>query len=276
MNRRTALGLAAAAAIAIPQLAQAADMPLKAPIMKAPPPVFTWTGCYIGGNVGGKSASHEGSLTSAAAGSGTLASAASTLAFERESVTTVIGGGQFGCNYQTGQFVLGAEIDADAQRWSETRTLTGLPIAPFVAGDSFSVRSRWQASARARLGYTWDRMLLYVTGGAAWTDMQGGVNFIPTVAGGIAFPADVFSERKTRVGATFGGGLEYAFTNAWSAGVEGRYTWYGSQSFNGGSLATVGLPGAVPTFTLAPITQSIKLNTAEAMVKLNYHFGAGF
>ena len=55
MHGKTLLGLAAAAAFAIPQLAHAADMPLKAPIMKAPPPAFSWSGCYIGGNVGGKS-----------------------------------------------------------------------------------------------------------------------------------------------------------------------------------------------------------------------------
>jgi outer membrane immunogenic protein len=200
-------------------------------------------------------------------------------AIARDNDTTVIGGGQIGCNYQTGAIVFGVEGDVDAQRWRDSRTLVApLPggATSFVAGDTFGLRSRWEASARARLGYAWDRWMIYATGGAAWTDVRSDVNFIAVTAGGFPFPADVVSTSKTRVGATVGGGLEYAFVNNWSFGVEGRYTWYGTQSFSGGALA-IGATGtpAAPNFTFSNALASYKVNTAEVMAKVNYHFNWG-
>ena len=226
--------------------------------------------------IGGKSASNSGSATTGAATVGATTVAAGTVAFARDNDSTFIGGGQVGCNYQTGAVVFGVEGDFDAQRWRDSRTLGGVVPASFVAGDSFSIRSRWEASARARLGYAWDRWMIYATGGAAWTQVQAAANFIAITSGGFAFPADVITDTKTRVGATVGGGLEYAFTDNWSFGVEGRYTWYGTQGFSGGSLATIatGTPAA-PVFTFANAAQSYKVSTAEVMAKLNYRFNWG-
>ena len=229
--------------------------------------------------IGGKSASNSGSATTGAATVGATTVAARTVGFARDNDTTVIGGGQIGCNYQTGAIVFGVEGDVDAQRWRDSRTLVApLPggATSFVAGDTFGLRSRWEASARARLGYAWDRWMIYATGGAAWTDVRSDVNFIAVTAGGFPLPADVVSTSKTRVGATVGGGLEYAFVNNWSFGVEGRYTWYGTQSFSGGALA-IGATGtpAAPNFTFSNALASYKVNTAEVMAKVNYHFNWG-
>ena len=107
--------------------------------------------------------------------------------------------------------------------------------------------------------------MIYATGGAAFTNVTVGTNFI---AIGI-FPATLASDSKTLVGATVGGGLEYAFTNNFSAGIEGRYSWYGSQTFNGGLLATVFTP-ATGAFTFAAASQTYKLDTFEVMGKLNF------
>ena len=253
--------------------ANAADLgrPYKAPPpVAAPVPVFSWTGCYIGGNIGGKWPRTSGSvLIPAATGPGGT-SAASTFVFDDSSTGngTFIGGGQVGCNYQTGPFVIGIEGDVDWQRWNRTATVGTVLVPPlFVTGDSFSLSSRWQASLRGRLGYAWDRVLLYVTGGAAWTDVTVGANFIPFQG----FPGTVASERQTLTGATVGGGLEYAITNNLSLGIEGRYTWYDTHNFNTGALATIGFPPAGP-FTFAPTTANLKLNTAEVMGKLNWRF----
>ena len=243
--------------------ASAADLPVKARPMPAIATAYNWTGCYIGGNVGGKWVRTSGSADVAAAGLG----AAGSVLFASADTSTLIAGGQVGCNYQApgSNWVFGLEGDVDWQRWSRTSTLVAPVPFPFVAGDSFDIRSRWQASARGRIGYAWDRLLIYATGGAAFTNVTVGTNFI---AIGI-FPATLVLDSKTLVGATVGGGLEYAFTNNFSAGIEGRYSWYGSQTFNGGLLATVFTP-ATGAFTFAAASQTYKLDTFEVMGKLNF------
>jgi outer membrane immunogenic protein len=254
------LGLAIAPAFA-------ADLPVKARPMPVAT-VYNWSGCYIGGNAGGKWASTRDDVTVGA----TTATAASTASFDRATAGTFVGGGQIGCNWQQpgSNWVFGLEGDADWQRWSTTRTL-GARVPIFVLGDTFDARSDWQASARGRIGYAFDRTLFYVTGGAAFTNVRVGSNFIAT---GI-FPATVASDSKTLLGATLGGGFEYAFTNNWSFGVEGRYSWYGTQTYSAGTVAAFNTGGAAATFLTAPATQSVRLDTFEATARLNYKFDWG-
>jgi len=246
--------------------AAAADLPVKARPMVPVVTAYNWTGCYIGGNVGGKWVRTSGSVDVAAAGIG----AAGSILLPNADTSTLIAGGQVGCNYQVpgSNWVLGVEGDFDWHRWSRGfTTAAGVPF-PFIANDVFDIRSRWQASARGRIGYAWDRLLVYATGGAAFTEVTVGTNFI---AFGI-FPQTLAEDKKTLFGATVGGGFEYAFTNNFSAGIEGRYTWYGSQTYNAGLVATVFTPGtAAPGgFTLAQATQTYKLDTFEVMGKLNF------
>ena len=134
--------------------------------------VYNWSGCYIGGNAGGKWTRTTDDVSIGA----TAATPAQTVSFGSDTNTSFIGGGQIGCQWQSGSWVFGLEGDADWQRSRTTRTLgaTPLPANVLVGGDSFDYRSDWQASARGRLGYAWDRMLLYVTGGAAFTNVKVG------------------------------------------------------------------------------------------------------
>jgi outer membrane immunogenic protein len=266
---------AALTALFFGSAAMAADMPVKAPIYKAPPAaVYSWTGCYIGGNAGGKSARTEGDV-SVPASTFTPAGTAS-LGSDRD--TTWVAGGQIGCNYQSGQFVFGIEGDIDANRWSTTQTLGGAltGAGALIPGDFFTADSRWQASVRGRLGYAWDRTLLYATGGVAFADVDATANYIAVrVPTGVLFPASMGSERRTLVGFTVGGGVEYALQSNWSVGVEGRYTWYQSHDFSGGPLAASVTGGTVaaPVFQFVNTTQNLKLDTAEVLFKLNYKLG---
>ncbi len=248
--------------------AMAADMRVKAPVLKAPPPpvIYNWTGCYIGGNVGGKWARTDDRVTIDA----TAGTPAVTSVFPWETSSTLIGGGQVGCNWQAAgsNWVFGIEGDADAQRWSRNRVQPAT-VPPLVVGDSFDIRSDWQASARGRIGYAWDRTMIYATGGAAFTNVKVGANF-PVFVGAVVFPATIASDSKTLVGATLGGGVEHAFTNNWSFGVEGRYSWYGSHTFNSGLLAAI--PAAGGGFLFAQATQTIRVETFEATARLNYRF----
>lgn len=263
-------GLVMAAAPAL-----AADLPVKARPMVPVVTVYNWSGCYIGANGGGKWARTSGSVDVAPGTGAAGASAAASLPFDGTTSSTGIIGGQIGCNWQAAgsSWVFGLEGDADAQRWSATRTVAR-GVGPIIPGDSFDIRSDWQASFRGRLGYAWDRWMLYATGGVGFTNAKVGTNFIPTVAAGVTFPATVASDSKTLVGPTVGLGLEYAFSNNWSFGVEGRYTWYGTQTYNAGLLATAGLPPAGP-FTFASASQTYRVETLEITGRLNYKFDWG-
>src|SRR5437016_5219146 len=105
---------AAAAAVAFASgSAIAADLPTKAPYYKAPPAYYGWSGCYIGGNLGGAWARLHDHWTPNPAGfpvSGPslTANGAATL-----DDSGVIGGGQFGCNLEANGMVWGVESDFD-------------------------------------------------------------------------------------------------------------------------------------------------------------------
>ena len=136
--------------------------------------------------------------------------------------------------------MFGVEGDAHAQRWSSFTALgAGSPV-PFVTGDQFGLRSDWQASVRGRVGYAMDRTLFYVTGGVAFTQVRSYSNWIPFQI----FPGTIAYDSKTLTGGTVGAGMEYAFTNNFTVGVEGRYTWYGNERFNAGPLCRhIGMEG---------------------------------
>ena len=179
MRSGIALALASAVSLGGIGAASAADMAVKArplPVVVA----YNWTGCYIGGNLGGKWA-RTGDVVNvpAATGINGPTTLASTLDLGSANSDTFIGGGQIGCNWQTGRLVLGIEGDADAQNWKRSQVIGGVLPALFVPGDTFELRSTWQASIRGRIGYAWDRTLLYATGGVAFTDVTANTNWIP-------------------------------------------------------------------------------------------------
>ena len=245
--------------------AWAADLAVKAPQVPTPASVFSWTGFYVGGNFGAKwaTASDTVNVAPATAFGAALPSGAS-LSLSSTTPSSFIGGVQVGYNWQTGPVVFGIEGDIDAQDWKTTQVLTNFSSGTiFVPGDAFTLESRWQASLRGRLGYAVDRLLVYATGGAAWTGVKAGAVFIPF--GGD--PATSATNLATLTGGTIGGGFEYAFWNNVSLGVEARYTRYGSHTFNGGTVAL----GVAP-FAFTPVTQTIQLNTGEILERLNWRF----
>jgi outer membrane immunogenic protein len=176
--------------------ALAADLPSeKGPPVYAPPPppAFSWSGVYLGGQVG-----YDWGTTSFT----------DLAPFPGLSQSGVIGGVHIGYNYQVSQFVFGLEGDVNA---ASTRD------SAFSAGLSYGLRENVDASIRGRIGYAFDRVLIYATGGGAYGSFHTSYN------DGVAF--DSFNDG--RVGWTVGGGLEYAIDNNWSVRAEYRYTDYG-------------------------------------------------
>jgi len=106
--RRLWLSAVAAAILASPAIA--ADIPVKAPLLKTPPPViYTWTGCYLGGNAGWFGASQTAE-TVPLNNDGIFGE---TTTSHNLGGSGAIGGAYAGCNWQTGQMVVGGEGDLE-------------------------------------------------------------------------------------------------------------------------------------------------------------------
>ena len=134
----------------------AADLPMKAPA--AAPIPFTWTGCHVGGHLGGVVSDDR-----------TVSALGATVGF---SSTGFTGGGQIGCDYQfASNWVVGFEGQA---AWTSLKNTHGASVRNLVTGatapSQFTLRNDFLASATARLGYSFvDHWLFYARGGAAWT-----------------------------------------------------------------------------------------------------------
>lgn len=203
--RRFVVALLATSALSVS--AFAADLPVKAPPMVAPAmPIYNWTGCYLGGNVGGIWGRSNINIPGYPSNFNITGS-------------SLVGGAQAGCNYQVQQFVFGLEGDWDGM------SLKGDALSGGAAAERYSVKWDWEASLRGRLGWApagtpW---LLYITGGAAWAHLKDG-NFIP----GLVVTT---SQSGTHTGWTLGGGVEYQLTTNWIAGIEYRYSQYQSKRY---------------------------------------------
>ncbi|WBL80685.1 outer membrane beta-barrel protein [Bradyrhizobium xenonodulans] len=267
--------------------ANAADIAVKARPMPVAAQVFSWTGFYVGANVGGAWSPSSGSsdfgpvipaflvLPPVAAIPTLVPGGLGTLAGDGGR-SGVIGGGQIGYNWQVNQFVLGVEADAVGSGLkggsaSASRT-SGAPLFAPAVTQTVTVdfgQIDWMATFRGRAGVTVDRALFYVTGGAAVAEIGGSTTTV-VHSPGIAVPAGTFTATNggstTRWGWTVGGGIEWAFNPNWSLAGEYRYTDFGSRSV--AFTIPDGLGGVFATGT-----SSSHLTVQQATVRVNYRFG---
>ncbi|MDP2358934.1 MAG: outer membrane beta-barrel protein [Beijerinckiaceae bacterium] len=205
--------------------ALAADLPVRAPA-PAPvyAPVFTWTGFYVGVNGG-----YGGDKFQYPYGGDIFGIAYSG----KPSITSsgALFGAQIGYNWQfANRWVIGVEAD---YQWSNIEgqvningAVVGFGNANVTAGSEVTSFG----TIRARLGYGWDRALLYVTGGWAYgrVDSAGAVALCP--AGGGACFGGGLSRGTTHNGWVAGLGLEYALTNNLSFKTEYLYVDLGDKN----------------------------------------------
>ena len=193
----------------------AADLP-------APPdPVFTWTGLYLGANVGAWFAPNNPSYEAIG-----FPSAGFDLVPNGGGQNVgATGGFQAGYNYQIGSFVPGLETDFDYLGNCRGGTFAAPPAyAPFGIG-SYSLSggcSYYAGTLRGRLGYAFDQVLVYGTAGIAY----GGNRNPGSVALNPITPGNYFAagaSRSARTKYVFGAGIEYALTDHWFARAEYLY-----------------------------------------------------
>ena len=222
--------LASAATALLTGAASAADLPRRAapPPVFTPVPVFTWTGAYFGINAGyAFDASSRTNNTFAVpfpyAAPGTVAS------FRNRSQDGFSGGGQIGYNWQLtpgSGVVIGVEADAQYLDFGRNRNnafISGAVAPGYYVTDPRGLSSLdYFGTVRGRLGYAFDRTLVYGTGGFAYGSGSADRSF-----GGYA------GNDSFRTGYAVGGGIEYALptdsflnffrSNAVTLKVEGLY-----------------------------------------------------
>jgi outer membrane immunogenic protein len=226
-----AFALTGVAAIAS---ANAADLAVKAPVYKAPPMVVypSWAGFYIGGHIGGAWSSLDVDAFNEDGNK-----------FKNDT-SGVFGGGTIGYNFQTGNWVYGAEVDLGAMGLSHST------VNPVDAAIVSKIGSGFYMDATARLGYAFDKTLVYAKGGYAYYGGSISVTDIPETGG--------FVKASGFNGWTVGGGIEYKIAPSWSVKAEYQFFDFGTTHL------------IMPSDTVDNYGNRLTIQTVKAGV--NYHF----
>jgi outer membrane immunogenic protein len=235
---------------------QAADLPVKAPVAVVAAAPFSWTGIYVGGHFG--------------AAWGTVESEVPIHSFvlpvSSHTVNGFLGGAQVGVNWQVNSWLV---IGAEGQfSWADVDGST-----PCLVVVKCTTQVNWIATAAGRVGYTFDRTMLFAKVGVAWADSDYTATFGPFSA----------SASDTRTGLMIGAGVEHAFLTNWSAKLEYNYMDFDTESLGFTSSGSGGCDDKMVKSAYsydgcrgsssinADITQRIHL----IKFGINYRFGGG-
>ena len=242
--RKSVLMLISAAVIHLTasQSARAADIarPYPAPAPAPVPfyaPAISWTGCYVGGNIGGAWSNVDLSGVSGASFSASNGG--------------VAGGGQIGCDYQWNAYwVVGIRNMLDATSLSSRTNISTVPFTGAV--DS---RTHWFDTLTARAGFLVPStsLLLYAQGGAAWTNTN--ITFLDGSG------AQLGQASNDRTGWTAGAGVEWRFAPQWSVFAEYNFMGFGTQS-----ATFTGCDGT------CVVNASAKADVQNVLAGVNYKF----
>jgi outer membrane immunogenic protein len=232
--------LVATACLAISSVgAFAADLPAQVQMPAPVVPAFSWTGLYLGGELGWIRTNPEYTTGVLLLGTPFIVS---PTASNKNGLSY---GALAGYNYQTGNLVLG--LEGDFQGWT-----VGNIRYTAVTGDFLTAHSKWGGSIRGRLGLAADRALFYLTGGAAFVSNTTSIPFTGISVGGDG----------TRLGWTVGGGVDYAITNNWFTGIEYRYSKFEAKTFI----------YPIPILNLGLVGFKQELSNNQVNVRVGYKF----
>jgi len=268
--KRIVIGMAAAMSL-FATGAMAADLAAR-PYVKAPAVaavVDSWTGFYIGGNVGyswGRARNTE-TISNFATGV-PLATGTGT---GSNDVNGVIGGGQIGYNWQMQNWLFGLETDIQGSGEKGAINFTCVACANDGTNITSTITQKlsWFGTARGRVGVlVTPSVLLYGTGGLAYGELKTGGSITGTNIAGVPVTVAFPGTSSTRVGWTAGVGVEGKIAPNWTAKLEYLYMDLGSVS--AGPIATTIL---VPVRTAGGVSYSSGFTDNILRVGVNYQFG---
>ena len=242
MRKLILAGISMAALATAVQPAAAADLSLgyRAPQNYV---IFTWTGFYFGAHGGGAWGRKEETIAPFTFGRTVLTPADTTI-----DISGGLAGGPIGANYQAGSWVLGVEADVS---WADLTGNTSCATDIVGVAENCRVRVNALGTLAGRLGFALDRMLLYGKGGAAFANDKYELNSIAE-----------YRSNETRWGWMVGAGIEYSFSDNWSAKIEYNYLDFGTRAVQ---FAT--------TAGITPLDTNIRESIHVAKVGINYRFG---
>jgi outer membrane immunogenic protein len=227
----------------------AADLAVKAMPYAVPAPTFSWTGCYVGVHAGAGALHDQGYQPL-------------QQVFDRHGVGG-LAGGQIGCNYQTGMLVLGVEGEGYWSGMTVNVDSFGFGNQSKTVVASASIKNRWDYDVAGRFGVAFDRALIY--GKAGWTFGRFDWNSANLLCGNFC---STDKGSATLDGLLIGLGLEYAFTNSWTAKFEYDYLGFGAKNVG----FTTTCPNCLPVTTTR--MQSVSADKHIFKVGINYLFNA--
>jgi len=251
--RSLLLASVASSAIGLATAASGADMPV---YLKAPPPVWSWTGFYLGGNVGYGWGKSDTTVSFFDPSGNLLSSSNGAIGMDG-----VIGGGQIGYNWQNRNWVWGLETDLQASGQKGSGTFVCGLACGIVPGVSETINQKldWFGTVRGRLGYTvTPTVLLYGTGGLAYGDIK--------TDGTISDPA-AFSVSTVKTGWTAGVGVEARIVGNWTAKIEYLFMDLGHAS---GSVTDQ------PTGNICSINHTASVTSCQPSNALTSNFSSAF
>ena len=225
---------ASAAALISATAANAADIVQPAPYEPAPVvtvPTFSWTGAYIGGQIGG-SWSDSSVKTNRTIGLSPIGKATSW----SPDGDGFVGGLYAGYNFEVGNnIVLGAETDFV---WGDIKD-NSFESDQYTTASAFNynteqrIKQKWAGATRVRVGYAMDRFMPYIAGGVAYTKVDSsGSTYLSDRVTGVTAAGSVlnYSSSNTLTGWTIGAGVDYAVTDNVLVRLEYRYADYGDKT----------------------------------------------
>ncbi len=255
-----------------PATTTAAAKPIASPVKPASPPTdwskYTWTGVYLGFQAGYAWGNNSLNVVGFDTSTGSPFNANVT-----DAQAGWIGGAHLGYNYQIDRWVVGIEGMVDTTSFSRTTTL---PVPFGGSVETAQTKSDVQATIRGRVGFAWDRALIYGAAGLAWERFDTSYGLYGNNSGNAGINGGNYflgsnEIPNTRLGWTLGAGVEYALNDHWSVRGEYRYTNFGAFSnpgIDGGAFEST--PGLMGSFLNA--NRQLALNQVE--LGFSYKFSA--
>jgi len=207
--------------------------------------VTDWSGMYIGGKLGGAWSDVHWSENY---GEFNAPNGASF------SPSSFAGGVFGGANLQMGQWVFGLEASFEGLGLSQS-------VSPVVATDTFKTDIDWLITVEPRIGFTWDRTMLFVKGG--WVGGNATLAATgPTTGGQTA----QFSRTDFVDGWTIGGGIEYAWLPSFIVGLDYQYMQLNLSTAAACDLCLIGIPVGEPSLIAGDA------DISQVMLRASYLF----